>query len=1153
MPKDNLYIQTLEQFAENIHEGILVFHIEYRNYRNHLLFSNSISREFLSEDGEADIAHLSLEELLGLSSEGVREFVREKLVGKNLQEERVIQFKGSKTGIYMVGYHVFNVETGFLLEMFIREISDEDYSEDLHSLETGLEKETFSEGFIALLVVRNHEALTKPYGYVAGDKIQEAIEVEYEKIFKTGSRVMRAGHTYVMIIQTEHMDMVGMFRSLINAVQGQLFEVGIDVPCDLKVGISTYKNNKYAALREAKFSLHELYSKQGDVGQYVAPNDQIMMDYVIRNDLPYAIKHNELSVVFQGIYNIITPGLYGLEVLIRWNHSKYGDISPAKFIPVAEKSDMVTELDLWVLKTALNEFDKLDVPNKKRIKLNFNVSPRDFFDPTFVDRFIETVEKSNVKFSNIILELTETLNLYPKKGSLQRLKDKGIMIALDDFGTGFSSLSQIKHYRIDFLKIDISFVRDINKNYDNTLITNAILALANNLDINVIAEGVESTEQIDFLKRRKCEYVQGYKFHKPMDILSLQVVVDNETLYQNLFNDDESLDYKEYVGFYKYGRLAYITIDESGQINLKSDLLEKTLQYEIRDGEQIQALVINSLSQQFEHHLGDVLKTGAQRSFMTEFVGLKESVPVKVTLMKNTDTLADVFLEDLRDRREVYERTKNIYNRYDLIFDKVNTAIIVSDKNLVVQEWNRQAEVIFGYSKQEAMGKSLIKLIVEDRHRDSMDSIVSKTFTGEDTESINENIRKDGSTITCRWKNNTLTNETGEVIGIISWAMDITEKKRVEEELNLLSTVFKQEPAPIVITDIDGKIEYVNQAFTTVTGYTADEALGKNPRILASGLQTKEFYEELWDTILSGHVWEGEFKNIKKNGEIYITASRIFPIKNENGLIRRFSCIQKDITEDIEKDNKIKEINNTLETQERLSMIGQMAAGIMHEINNPLSFIDINVHTLPKMLEDIEQNDQNREIILELFDLSKDLAMGMDSIKDIAAGLKRFTYRSMSNEFYEVNLNDEIQTVAVISKNEYKYYSEMDIEVGDIPLVLGDAGKIKQVLLNLVINAVHAIKDRDDGVHGQIHIRTYEEDDYVCCDVSDNGTGIPPEIQDRIFENLFTTKKEGQGTGLGLNLSKRIIEEEHKGTLTFTSELGVGTTFTVRLQKYENQ
>jgi len=1145
-----MYIQSLEQFAENIHEGILVFHIEYRNYSNHLLFSNSISRNFLSEDEDADLSHLNLEELLGLTPEGVREFVREKLVGKNLQEERLIQFKGDRSGIFTVGYHVFNVETGFLLEMFVREVSDEDYSEDLHILEMGLEQEKFTEGYIALLVVRNYESLTKPYGYVVGDKLQASIEEACAHVFKVNTKVLRAGHTYLVLIHDEQSDIPVHFREIVSRVQGQLFESGIDIPCDLKVGISTYKSNKYAALREAKFSLHELYSKQGDVGQYVAPNDQIMLEYVIRNDLPYAIKHNELSVVFQGIYNIMESNLYGLEVLIRWNHSKYGEISPGKFIPIAEKSDMVTDLDLWVLKTALNDFDKLDVPNKRKIKLNFNVSPRDFFDPTFVDRFIEIVEKSNVKFSNIILELTETLNLYPKRGSLQRLKDKGIMIALDDFGTGFSSLSQIKHYKIDFLKIDISFVRDINKNYDNTLITNGILSLANNLDISVIAEGVESSEQINFLKGRKCEYVQGFKFHKPMDVLSLQATIDNESLYTHLYySEDESMDYKEYVGFYQYGKLVYITVDQAGQVNLKSDLLEKILHYEIRDGEQIQALVINSLSEQFENHLKDVLLTGSQRSFMTELVGLKESVPVKVTLMKNTDTVVDVFLEDLRDRRDVYERTKNIYNRYDLIFNKVNTAIIVTDKNLVIQEWNKKAEEIFAYDKQEAIGKNLIKLVVDEKLHDSVDVIASETFKGSETESVNENITKEGRIIKCQWKNRTLTDEEGNVIGLISWVMDITEKLRVEEELDLLSTVLKQEPSPVFITNIDGVIEYVNQAFTTVTGYTSEEVIGMNPRLLSSGFQTNDIYVELWNTILSGKVWEGELRNRKKNGEIYITASRIVPIKNENGLIRRFSCIQKDITKDIEKDNKIKEINNTLETQERLSMIGQMAAGIMHEINNPMSFIDINVHTLPKMLDDIERTDQNNEILLELYELSKDLVVGVDSIKNIAAGLKRFTYRSMTSDFEEVDINEEIKTVAIISKNEYKYYSELDIENGEIDLVLGDAGKIKQVLLNLVINAVHAIKAREDGDYGQIHIKTYEEDGYVCCDVKDNGTGIPVEIQDRIFENLFTTKKEGQGTGLGLNLSKRIIEEEHKGFLTFTSEIGVGTTFTIKLKK----
>ncbi len=1148
MDNKTIQLTSLEQFAESVHEGILIFHVEYRNYNNNLKFANTSSREIIKSYGDINIESLTIESLFDLTSNDLRMFIREKLSGNKLQEERVLHLSTIGVGdVYTVGYHIFSVETGFLLELFIRETSKHDYSEDIKTLEKGLDDIAFSEGYIAVLVLRNFESIVKHYGDGAKKIIRKIMIEEIETIFKGQYAFYTAENSCIVAISRKDDDMLVRWRQIIDMVQNRVFEDGINILCVFNAGISSYCNNKYVGFREAKFSLHELYSKNDDVGQFVKQNDKTMMEYVIKHDLPHAIEHNELNVVFQGIYDIRESSLYGLEVLIRWNHSKYGNISPAEFIPIAENSEVITELDLWVAKQALMEFDALDLPRKNMLKLNLNISPRDFMSPIFADRMIETIENSTIKFTNVILELTETLNLYPGKGSIQKLKDKGIMFALDDFGTGFSSLSQIKHYEIDFLKIDISFVRDINKNYNNTLITNAILSLAKNLDISVIAEGVESVEQVNFLKSRRCEYVQGFKYHRPMSRDDLEQSSD-VLMFINDENDlDYGMEYKEYVGYYQYGKLIYVMVNDEGEIKLSSDLLERTLHYEIREGENIKSLVINSLSKTFDKHMETVLETGLQRSFMTELVGLKESVPVKATLMKNEENV-DVFLEDYRDRREIYERTKNIYNRYDLIFRKVNTAIIVTDTSLVIQEWNHQAEQIFGYTRVEAVGKNIIKLIVDDKVHDAVDKIANQTLMGDETESLNDNIRKDGNNIICKWKNNRLEDDEGEVIGIISWVMDLTEQLRVEEELNILSTVMKQEPDPIVITDTEGHIEFVNHAFTQVTGYNALEVIGENPRILSSGFQSTEYYKEMWETLMAGQVWEGVFKNKKKNGETYITSSRIFPVKNDKGIITRYSCIQKDITSEVEKDNRIKEINNTLETQERMSMIGQMAAGIMHEINNPLAYIDVNVQVLPDMLNDIDASEDNAEIVGELRELSKDLIEGIDSIKTIAAGLKRFIFRSQSTEFEKVDLNEEIDTISTISKNEYKYYCEMDIEKGNIPFVMGDAGKIKQVLLNLVINAVHAIKEKDSIDHGQIKIKTYVEGDYVCCDITDNGKGIEVEIRDKIFESFFTTKEEGMGTGLGLSLSKKIIETEHKGILGLQSELGLGTTFTIKLK-----
>lgn len=513
----------------------------------------------------------------------------------------------------------------------------------------------------------------------------------------------------------------------------------------------------------------------------------------------------------------------------------------------------------------------------------------------------------------------------------------------------------------------------------------------------------------------------------------------------------------------------------------------------------------------------------------------------------------DVFIENHVDKNIEFDKLKSIFERFDLIFDKVQSALIFTDLNFRVEEWNNAATEIFGFTKSEMIGKNLIKKLVSSKEQDTIGNIEYSVFVREYIYHIHNNITKNRGEIICEWKSMKLTNEKGESVGLLSIVRDITEENKNLEQLNLLSTVVMQDPSPILITDISGKIEFANDSFINLTKYTLEELIGKNPNILSSGEQTKEYYDNLWTTINCGKMWEGQFRNKKKDGTFYVTESRIFPIKNKDDVLKKFACIQNDITEKITNQNYLKEVNRTLEDQERLSMVGQMAAGIIHEINNPLSFVDINVHALQDLLEDIqgEKGEVVESVQTELKELSVDLKEGISEIKRIAGELKRFVYKTSISECEFISLNKEIETIITISKNEYKYDSTVDFIPNEIDDVYADAGKIKQVILNLLINAVHAIRNSKKDEFGLISIKTYQDDNYVYCEIMDNGTGIPEEISDKIFEPFFTTKENGKGTGLGLSLSKKIIEEDHKGKLYFETKKNIGTKFVVRLERFK--
>ncbi len=489
----------------------------------------------------------------------------------------------------------------------------------------------------------------------------------------------------------------------------------------------------------------------------------------------------------------------------------------------------------------------------------------------------------------------------------------------------------------------------------------------------------------------------------------------------------------------------------------------------------------------------------------------------------------------------------DIYSRYDLIINRLHAAIVFTNSELKIVEWSQGATELFGYRRDEAIGEKIIDLLVEEDLKVEIEE-VADNIRNNNAYHTNNNITKSGNTITCEWYNNPVFDDEGVLIGIISLARDVSELKEIEQNLNDFDSVIRRDKTAVLLTDSKGFIEYANDAYSEMTGYSTEEVIGCRPSIVNSGSQPKEFFADLWKTISSDHIWEGNIRNQRKDGSYYIADTRIIPIKKNNGKIHRYACTQKDITKDLERNNYINDLSKTLENQERLSMIGQMAAGIIHEINNPLSFIDINVHALKDMIDEISESVEDKDMISELYELIDDLKDGINGIKEIASGLKRFTYKSQSSELENISLNEEINTVITISKNEYKYYADISFDQGEIDDIKADSGKIKQVILNLIINAVHAIRD-NESEYGKIHIVTYQDDEYVTVEINDNGTGIPEEVRDKIFNSFFTTKKEGKGTGLGLSLSKKIIEQEHKGIIYFETEMGIGTTFYIKLRR----
>jgi PAS domain S-box-containing protein len=415
-----------------------------------------------------------------------------------------------------------------------------------------------------------------------------------------------------------------------------------------------------------------------------------------------------------------------------------------------------------------------------------------------------------------------------------------------------------------------------------------------------------------------------------------------------------------------------------------------------------------------------------------------------------------------------------------------------------------------------------------------------------------------------------VVDKNGMYYGRIWNFRDMTEQKGNQDALRQLSLAVEQSPTTVVITDPQGNISYVNRKFTECTGYTLQEVLGKNPRVLNAGRCPAELYRNLWSTITQGRVWHGEFCNKKKNGEIYWESATITPMTNPKGEITHFLAVKEDITEK-------RALESQLRHAQKMEGIGQLAAGIAHEINTPTQFVMDNLTFLRdswksahELLEQyrgavrglagsipdeivgrLKQAEQTCDLDFIREEVPRAIEQSLDGSRRVAKivrAMKEFSHPD-SAEKTATDLNRAVESTITVARNEWKYVSEMVTEFDEqLAAVVCYPGDINQVVLNLLVNAAHAIREKvKDGEKGQITVRTRMAGEDVEISVTDTGNGIPEAIRNRVFEPFFTTKEVGKGTGQGLALAYTVVVKKHGGNIWFESEVGKGTTFFITL------
>ncbi len=493
-----------------------------------------------------------------------------------------------------------------------------------------------------------------------------------------------------------------------------------------------------------------------------------------------------------------------------------------------------------------------------------------------------------------------------------------------------------------------------------------------------------------------------------------------------------------------------------------------------------------------------------------------------------------------RHLHHIAEAQRDYEQHFRQTMENINLAAVAVNRDGRITFCNNYFLRITGWQRDEVIGQDWVEKFVSQESKREISSIIPLMDDPEQFPSQLEFLVKthNGEPRLISWNNTPSFDSKGHVIGVTGIGKDITDIRRTEANLLKLSQAVEQSPSTVMITDTRGNIEYVNPKFTQISGYDAEDVIGKNPRVLKSGETTNNEYSDLWQTVKDGGEWRGEFHNRRKNGDLYWESAAISAIRNSDGEIINFLALKEDITEKKRMEAEIESQNRELAHSETLAVMGRMASMIAHDLRNPLSSVKMTLQILEKKSGKAISADTR-----ELCQISLEQIRYMEEILSDMLSYSRPD--ALKPEWISIDkVIDMAISLSQRRQEEQRVKLHTDYQPG-LPTLYADATKLRQVFSNLISNALQATRGSDNAqVNVEAMVDLGLEGTSIRVDICDNGRGISSEERDKIFEPFFTTR--AKGTGLGLAIVKRILDQ-HKATISVSDNAPKGSCISVIL------